>query len=443
MTTTIGWGAGHRIELREEQRFPDSLGLLYSALTAFCGFEVNEGEYKLMGLAPYGSPTYRDVLLDRVVHLGEQGEVRLDQRWFDYQSGRAMVRPRLAELLDGPARQPDQPLTQREADIARSIQEVLEDAVLRIARHAHQLTGERAACLAGGVALNCVANARLREDGPFEELWVQPAAGDDGSAIGAALWTWHQILDEPRRAAAGDRMAGASLGPRYGSDEIATWLRDEGIPFRELDDDEQLCDATADALADGRIVGWLQGRMEFGPRALGHRSILADPRDPAMASRLNQAVKRREGFRPFAPAVPVEAAGDWFLHAGASPYMLFTTQVASYDEAAEAPPDAGFAERLAVARSAIPACTHVDGSARVQTVEAATDPLFHRLLERFGERTGCPVLVNTSFNRRDEPIVRSPADAFRCFSDTDIDLLVMERCIVDKSQLSEEQAPCS
>ncbi|MCU1498067.1 MAG: novN [Acidimicrobiales bacterium] len=441
-TSSIAWGSGHRIEVREELRFPDSLGLLYSAMTAFCGFAVNDGEYKLMGLAPYGEPRYADVLRDRVVSVADDGSIRLDQRWFDYRSGRAMTRPRLGELLDGPARTADQPLGQREADIARSVQEIIEESVLKMARHAHELTGERVACLAGGVALNCVANSRLLDEGPFDELWVQPAAGDDGSAIGAALWAWHQILDHPRPAPLGDGMSGTFLGPGYDQADIASWLADAGVPHDVVPDEGALCELVGAELAGGAIVGWFQGRMEFGPRALGHRSILADPRDPAMSGRLNQAVKRREGFRPFAPAVLSESCREWF-DCGDSPYMLFTAQVTANqlvgdgsDEAREDGMDEPFAARLARRRSTVPACTHVDGSARVQTVDQLGDPLFHALLSSFARRTGCPVLVNTSFNRRDEPIVRTPADALACFVDTDLDLLVLERCVVRKADLA-------
>lgn len=438
-TSTIAWGAGHRIEVRKEMRFPDSLGLLYSAFTAFCGFAVNDGEYKLMGLAPYGEPRYASVLRDRVVHIADDGSIRIDQRWFAYRAGRSMTRSRLAELLDGPAREPEGPLTQREADIARSVQELIEEAVLKMARHAHELTGERSACLSGGVALNCVANTKILEDGPFDEIWVQPAAGDDGSALGCALWTWHQIQDNPRTPQVPDGMAGASLGPAFDHGEIASWLTDAEVDFTEQTDTAALVGEVADALASGAIVGWFQGRMEFGPRALGHRSILADPRDASMVQRLNQAVKRREGFRPFAPSVLAEEASTWFDLPVASPYMLLTPKVAAAQlREPEALPDgATFTERLAATRSTIPACTHVDHSARVQTVDAQTDPLFHALLTAFAERTGCPVLVNTSFNRRDEPIVRTPADALRCFADTDMDLLVLEGCIVRKADLAE------
>lgn len=439
-TSTLGWGAGHRIEIREELRFPDSLGLLYSAFTAFCGFDVNDGEYKLMGLAPFGEPRFGDVLRDQVVRVADDGSISLDQRWFAYRAGATMTHKRLGDLLEGPARRPEDPLTQREADIARSVQDLLEEIIGKIAVHAHELTGASAACLAGGVALNCVANGKLLRDGPFDEIWIQPAAGDSGSAIGAALWTWHQLQDEPRTPSRPDGMSGALLGPGFEQAEVEEWLTDLGAPFTVADDDAALVDEVAGALADGAIAGWFQGRMEFGPRALGNRSILADARDASMVARLNLAVKRREGFRPFAPAVTAEAADTWFDMEGSAPYMLRTVQV--HDDqlvAVGAAASGSFADRLGAVRSTIPACTHVDGSARVQTVTADSNPRFHALLAAFGRRTGCPVLVNTSFNRRDEPIVRTPVDALRCFLDTDMDLLVIERCIVRKADLVDRE----
>ena len=437
-TSSIAWGSGHRIEVRKELRFPDSLGLLYSAFTSFCGFDVNDGEYKLMGLAPYGEPRYEDVIRDRVVRVADDGSISLDQRWFAYRSGAKMTSRKLADLLDGPARHPDAPLTQREADIARSIQAVLEDIIVKMAFHAHELTGATSACLAGGVALNCVANARILADGPFDDVWIQPAAGDDGSAIGAALWAYHQLDDRPRSVRTPDGMSSALLGPAFGHDEVVAWLESIDLPYAVADDDEVLCDQVGSALAEGAIVGWFQGRMEFGPRALGNRSILADPRDPNMANRLNLAVKRREGFRPFAPAVLESEFEKWFEGDRPLPYMLVTVPVHP-DHRVEAEDVRGddFAGRLAKVRSDIPACTHVDGSARVETVSPDANPLFHQLLQSFHRSTDCPVLINTSFNRRDEPIVRSPGDALRCFLDTDIDILALGRCIVRKSELAD------
>ena len=432
-TSSIASGAGHRIEALEELRFPDSIGLLYSTVTAHCGFAVNDGEYKLMGLAPYGTPRFADVLRDQVVEVHADGSIHLDQRWFGYRSGGTMAHRRLDRLL-GPPRQPDGPLTQREADLARSMQDVLEDIVLKAARHAHELTGASAVCLAGGVALNCVANGRLVREGPFADVWIQPAAGDDGSALGAALWGWHEVGDRPRLdPVQPDGMSGAALGPVFDHEEIAAWLRESGVTFLELPE-EELVDEVARELAGGAVVGWFEGRMEFGPRALGHRSILADPRSPEMVQRINAAVKGREGFRPFAPAVLAEEAGAWFDLDRPLPYMLATVPVlgatAEADDGGPAGWRGDFARRIAEVQSPLPACTHVDRSARVQTVSAERSPSFHRLLRAFHRRTGCPVLLNTSFNRKDEPVVCTPADAFRCFVAASLDVLVLERCIV-------------
>ncbi len=441
-TSTVGWGAGNRIEIKREQRFPHSLGLFYSTITSVCGFAVNDDEYKLMGLAPYGSPRFSDVLRDRVIRIDDDGAVTLDQRWFDYRSGRRMAHPRLVELLGSPAPPDDGELTELHADIARSAQEVIEEAILRSARFAQRLTGERAVCLAGGVALNCVANTRLRRDGPFDEVWVQPAAGDDGSAIGAAFWSWHQIDDRPREPRQGDRMASAALGPAYTNDEIAAWLEDSEIEHERFDDVGALVEVVARALAAGSIVGWFRGRMEFGPRALGNRSILADSRDSAVIDRLNRRTKGRESFRPFAPAVLAEAADRWFdLDGATSPYMVFTAPVSGWRprDDAHVAGDAhrGLAAQLRDVRSGIPACTHVDGSARVQTVDAETRPDFHRLIAAFGNQTGVPVVLNTSFNRAGEPIVRTPADALRCFRAANLDLLVLEGCVIRATEPEE------
>lgn len=434
-TTSIAVGEGNRIRMLEELRFPDSVGLLYSTLTAFCGFEVNDGEYKLMGLAPYGEPRYRDVLLDRVVEVADDGSIRLDQRWFDYRAGQRMGSARLPEILDGPPRTPEGPLTQREADIARSIQEVLVLIVMRIAHHAHELTGARTACLAGGVALNCVANEVLLRDGPFDDVWIQPAAGDDGGSIGAALWTWHQILRRERTCAPdADGMSGCALGPQFQRAEIAAWLQGIGVPH---DTPRDPCEAVAEELGGGRTVGWFSGRMEFGPRALGHRSILADPRDASMVHRINAAVKMREGFRPFAPAVLAEHAESWFDVDRPLPYMLVTAPVHPSRRRAPTTDAAGedFASRLSAVNSEIPACTHLDNSARVQTVDRSTNPEFHSVLSAFHRRTGCPVLLNTSFNRRGEPIVNTPADALRCFARTRLDTLSLEGLFVLREAL--------
>ena len=434
-TSSVAHGEGAGLSMRSELRFPDSLGLFYSAMTAFCGFEVNDGEYKLMGLAPYGSPRFADVLRDRAVQIADDGSVRLDQRWFGYRAGRSMFTPALCELLGGAPLAPGDLPGQREADIARSTQVVLEEIVLRIAHHAHRVTGERHACLAGGVALNCVANERLLAEGPFEDIWVQPAAGDAGGAIGAALWWYHQVNGSPRVVRSGDGMAGAFLGPAYPDAEVHDWLTDMGVEHEVLPDGE-LHELVAAELASGAAVGWCRGRAEFGPRALGHRSILADPRDPTMVRRLNLAIKGRESFRPFAPSVLAEHAQEWFSLSHESPYMLFTAPVHPSKRLDDpVPADRPFGERLGGVRSQIPACSHVDQSARVQTVDATANPDYHRLLTAFHERTGCPVLVNTSFNRAGEPIVLTPADALRCFAGTELDLLVIGSAVVRRDAL--------
>lgn len=437
-TSSISSGAGHRIEMLKTQHFPDSLGLLYSAMTTFCGFEANDGEYKLMGLAPYGRPKYVEVLRDRVLHLHDDGSVILDQRWFDYRVGHRMTNPRIGELLDGAALPLGQPPGEREADIAASVQQILEEAVLRTARFAASLTGEQVACLAGGVALNCVANARLLADGPFDDLWVQPAAGDSGSAIGAALWYWHQLKDQSRKTPVRDGMKGAALGPAYSVDEIADWLARKSIPFERYDTPRELSETVAVCLAEGKLVGWFQGRMEFGPRALGHRSILGDARDPSTATRLNSRVKMREGFRPFAPAVLAEHSEDWFDMRGVSPYMVFTAPVTSARRRSPPTEEAkSFEDHLGQIRSEIPACTHVDHSARLQTVDAENDPDFHMLIDCFFELTGVPVLLNTSLNLAGEPIARTPADALRIFEQGGLDLLVLEGCVVERRAVLE------
>ncbi|MFN8017996.1 MAG: carbamoyltransferase N-terminal domain-containing protein [Acidimicrobiales bacterium] len=435
-TATIGRGSGHRIALEEELRFPTSLGLLYSLMTVWCGFRANDGEYKLMGLAPYGTPRYADAMRE-LLDAHDSGAPQLQARrvgWW----GRSPRRMRwLVDALDGPPAVPGSPSGAREADIAASIQVVTEEAVLGLAARASELTGERRLCLAGGVALNCVANARLLREGPFDELWVQPAAGDAGSAIGAALW--HTHLDAPRTPRP-DAMRGAALGPRFGSDEVGRRLDELGVPHRRLDDAER-ADEVARRLADGEVVGWFQGRVEFGPRALGHRSILADPRSPTIKEHLNLQTKGRESFRPFAPAVLDDRAGEWFDVDAPSPFMLLTAPVRADRmlEVADEPTDPY--ERARVPRSAIPACTHIDGSARVQTVGPDAHPAFHALLERFDARTGCPVLLNTSFNVADEPIVCTPDDALSSARRAGLDLLVIEDHLVEGDALQALGAP--
>ena len=438
-TASIGVGRGASLDLLMEQRWPDSLGLLYSAFTYYLGFRVNSGEYKVMGLAPYGEPRYVDAILDHLVALRDDGSFTLDQRYFDYLAGLTMTSPAFHALFGGPPRTPESPLTQRHMDLARSVQLVCEEIVLRMARTAHRTTGCRDLCMAGGVALNGVANGRLLREGPFERLWIQPAAGDAGGALGAAQLAWHRALGMPRTVARGDdgqprdAMRGAYLGPSYTPAEIERALADVNAAYTRVDDAERPARVAA-LLAQGAVVGWFDGRMEFGPRALGARSILGDPRDPAMQSRMNLKTKYRESFRPFAPSVLAERAGEWFALDVPSPYMLLVVPVR---EARRLPGDAseqgaaGLA-RLGIARSVIPAVTHVDHSARVQTVHADTSPAFHALLRAFEALTGCPVLVNTSFNVRGEPIVCTPADAYRCFMRTDIDHLVIGPFLLDK-----------
>ena len=431
-TTSIGVGQGNAIRLLEEIRFPHSLGLLYSAFTYYTGFRVNSGEYKLMGLAPYGSPRYRQVILDRLIELKHDGSFRLNIDYFDYCTGLRMTNQRFADLFGQPARGPETDLTQFHMDIAASIQAVTEEAVLGLARRAAERTGMRNLALAGGVALNCVANGKLLRDGCFDRIWIQPAAGDAGGAVGVALAVCHQHLGQPRLAPLSDGMQGSFLGPEYSQDEIETTLRSVGAVFRPVSE-EQLLRETVDALEAGEAVGWFHGRMEFGPRALGARSILADPRSETMQSLLNLKIKFRESFRPFAPSVPIEHAAEYFDLPAESPYMLFTAGVR---EELRLPEDQNLfgIDRLHQKRSASPAVTHVDYSARIQTVHRETNPRYHKLLEIFHERTGCAVLVNTSFNVRGEPIVCSPLDAWRCFMATGLGLLAIGNCILRKAE---------
>lgn len=434
-TTSLGLGAGNDLKILKEIRFPHSLGLLYSAFTYYCGFKVNSGEYKLMGLAPYGVPRFASLILDHLIDLRDDGSFHLDQRYFDYAGGLTMTAPAFDALFGGPARKPEQELTQREMDLAASIQQVTEEVVLRLARHARALTGERALCLAGGVALNCVANGRLHRAGIFDEIWVQPAAGDAGGALGAALLVSHQLGGASRPALDGrrDGMSGAYLGPDYDEGEVTARLAAAGARFEPMPP-ELVSAATADALAEGKAVGWMQGRMEFGPRALGSRSILGDPRSPTMQKLLNLKVKYRESFRPFAPSVLREDVADWFDFDDDSPYMLMVGDVVgTRRQEMTASEQALFGiDKLNIARSEIPAVTHVDYSARIQTVHRDTNPHYWSLLSAFKQRTGCPVLVNTSFNVRGEPIVATPEDAFRCFMGTEIERLVVGNCMLRK-----------
>jgi carbamoyltransferase len=429
-TATIGVGRGAELELLEEMRFPDSLGLLYSAFTYHAGFKVNSGEYKLMGLAPFGQPRYVDRIYSNLLKLCDDGSFELDQRFFDYRGGLRMTNRRFDRLFDGPPRHPDGPLSQREMDLACSVQQVCEDVVLRIAKHTHERTGLPNLCMAGGVALNAVANGRLLREGPFDHVWVQPAAGDAGGALGAAFVAAHKYFGQPRSQHSGtDSMEAALLGPEFDVDAIRADLRAAGAEYEEVDDSGPE-DHAAAMIEEGKIVGWFQGRMEFGPRALGARSILADAREPGMQSRLNKKIKFREGFRPFAPSILRERASEYFDIEHASPYMTFVVPVS---EARRLPAGSSYVtglERVAEIRSEIPAVTHLDYSARVQTVAREESPMFHRLLSAFANRTGCPLVVNTSFNVRGEPIVCSPADAFACFARTAIDALIVGPFVV-------------
>jgi carbamoyltransferase len=437
-TTSVGLGRGNHLEIIKEIHFPHSLGLLYAAFTYYTGFKVNSGEYKVMGLAPYGSPKYARLILDHLIDLKEDGSFRLDQSYFDYCTGLRMSSARFEELFGGPARRPDEPLVQRHMDLAASIQAVTDEVVLRLTRAIATETGEDNLCLAGGVALNCVTNGKLLRDRRFKRLWLQPAAGDAGGALGAAFCAYHLFKNQPRSVQAGDAMAGSYLGPAFPESEVEDRLHKAGARFSVLTD-RDLIETTAAALVGGKAVGWFQGRMEFGPRALGARSILGDPRSPRMQSILNLKVKYRESFRPFAPSVLREDVANWFELEDDSPYMLLVADVLKNlrrEMTAEEQSLFGI-EKLNVPRSSIPAVTHVDYSARIQTVHRDTNPRYHALLSRFKGLTGCPVLVNTSFNVRGEPIVCTPEDAFKCFMGTDIDTLAAGNCYLSK----EEQDP--
>jgi carbamoyltransferase len=432
-TASIGIGKGNDIELIRELHWPDSLGLLYSAFTYQAGFKVNSGEYKVMGLAPYGEPKYVDAIYTHLMDLREDGSFVLDQKYFNYLSGLTMTSAAFDELFGGSPRVPESPLTQREMDLARSVQVVCEEVVLRMARTAHGLTGASSLCLAGGVALNAVANGRVVREGPFDSVWIQPAAGDAGGALGAALLGWHRHFDEKRQVAFPDGMSGAQLGPSYSDDTIEAALNAVDAVFERLTE-KDLIARTAQLLSEENVIGWFQGRMEFGPRALGARSILADPRSPRMQALINLKVKFREGFRPFAPSVLAERASEYFELEGESPYMLVVAPVLAsrripLDENSE---KQWGIDRLNVPRSDIPAVTHLDYSARIQTVTAERTPLYHALISEFDALTECPLLVNTSFNVRGEPIVCSPGDAYRCFMRTHLDYLAIGSFLLSK-----------
>ena len=431
-TTTLSIGKGADLSIIKEIHFPHSLGLLYSAFTYYLGFKVNSGEYKVMGLAPYGQPLYTDLIYEHLIDVAEDGSFWLDQDYFSYSHGLTMTNQRFADLFAQPVRASEaEPLDQFHMDMAASIQQVTNDIVLKLGRHIAQEYQCKNLCLAGGVALNCVANGLLQRSGLFENVWVQPAAGDAGGALGAALAVWHQHLQQPRQVQPNDAMQGSYLGPSYDQNEINAFLDQTGAVYTEYNDAD-LFDVVATYLSQDMAAGWFQGRMEFGPRALGNRSIIADPRSPKMQSTLNLKVKFRESFRPFAPSVLAEDAAQWFDQSVSSPYMLMTTQVATA-HLHPLNPDLKGLDQLKQSLSDIPAVTHVDGSARVQTVHADTNPPYHALLQAFKAKTGCPILVNTSFNVRGEPIVNTPADAFYCFMATHLDFLVLGNAVLLKT----------
>ncbi len=458
-TASFGVGEGNKITLSHELRFPHSLGLLYSAVTYFCGFRVNSGEYKLMGLAPYGEPRFADLILKHIVDLKDDGSFRMDQSYFGYCDGLTMTSPKFAALFGGPPRKPESEITQREMDLAASVQKVTEEILLRIARHVHAKTGAKHLCLAGGVALNCVANGRILREGPFESLWIQPAAGDAGGSLGAALYTWYQILGNPRVATGHDSQRGSLLGPEFSDAQTRAFLDQAGATYEFIEDESRLCHEVAAILAREEVVGWMQGRMEFGPRALGGRSILGDARSANLQSVMNLKTKYRESFRPFAPAVLRDHVHEYFeAEPGLdSPYMLLVSQVREEHLTEEGraarirnepeasapgaaikelggltPPRSPVLSEINVVRSTVPAITHVDCSARMQTVDSVRNPRFHRLLTEFHTQTGSPLVINTSFNVRGEPIVCTPQDAWKCFTATQMDALVIGRCLIRK-----------
>ncbi len=441
-TTTWGVGSGSRIEIKEAIRFPHSLGLLYSAFTYFTGFKVNSGEYKLMGLAPYGQPIYADLIRQKLIQIRPDGSYRLNMEYFTYPHGLRMTGDRFARLFGGRPRRPEDPITQREMDIAASVQAVTEETMLAIARNVHERTKQKNLCLAGGVALNCVANGRILRESPFEQIWIQPAAGDAGGALGGALFVWHQLLDNLRSVdGRRDAQKGSLLGPRFGSDVIQSFLRESKACFRRPATEDDLLDQVTDLMIAGKIVGWFHGRMEFGPRALGCRSIIGDARNTEMQATMNLRIKFRESFRPFAPCVLRERVSDYFAMRAEedSPYMLLVAPVNEEHrtkltaEQKELLADPDLCKRVNVPRSTVPAITHVDYSARVQTVDEERHGRYFRLIKRFSEKTGCPVVVNTSFNVRGEPIVCRPEEAFNCFLNTNMDVLVLEDFLLVKS----------
>jgi carbamoyltransferase len=433
-TGSIALGRGNRIEMKKELRFPHSLGLLYSAFTYFTGFKVNSGEYKLMGLAPYGEPIYKDLMLEKLLDLKADGSFRMDMSYFGYCNSDVMTSPKMDGLFGGPPRKSETAITQREMDIAASIQAVTEEIVLRIARHAHELTGARNLTMAGGVALNCVANGRVLREGPFDQVWIQPAAGDAGGALGAALFTWHELLDKPRSAKAEDSQFGSLLGPSFSNDQIRAYLDSVDAVYHFHERDDELIDHVAELIASEQVVGHFSDRAEFGPRALGSRSIIGDARSRKMQATMNLKIKFRESFRPFAPAVLREDVEDYFEMRPDenSPYMLLVAPVRDSKRLPVEADGAKGLDKLKQVRSCVPAITHVDYSARVQTIDMQHHPRFYKIITRFKQKTGSPVVINTSFNVRGEPIVNTPEDAFRCFMHTNMDALVLENFVILK-----------
>jgi carbamoyltransferase len=433
-TTSYGIGEDNKINILAEIHFPHSLGLLYSAFTYYTGFKVNSGEYKVMGLAPYGEPKYKDLILSELMDLKEDGSLKLNMKYFNYCAGLTMTNRKFDKLFDGPPRKPESLMTQREMDLARSVQEVTEEVMLRMVRHIHKVTGQRNLCLAGGVALNCVANGRILREGPFENIWIQPSAGDAGGALGAALFAWYQYLDNGRIAnGKKDFQYGSYLGPKFENRYISDFLKRNNIPYIELIN-EEIPEKIADLIADQKVIGWFQGRMEFGPRALGSRSIIGDARSPKMQEVMNLKIKFRESFRPFAPSVIRERVSDYFEINKESPYMLLVAPVRKElrREMSDEEQKLFGIDKLNIARSTIPAVTHVDYSARIQTIDNDNNPLFYRMIAKFDEKYGCPVVINTSFNVRGEPIVCTPDDAFLCFMRTNMDYLIMGNFLVEK-----------
>jgi len=434
-TSSFGVGRDNTVTLTHEQHFPHSLGLLYSAFTYYTGFRVNSGEYKLMGLAPYGEPKYVDRIVEELLDIKPDGSFRMDQSYFNYCQGLTMTGPRFHALFDGPPRPAESKISQKEMDVAASIQVVTDRIVMDSAKHVHEVTGMKHLCLAGGVALNCVSNGKLLRDGPYDSIWIQPAAGDAGGALGVAQLIWYQLLDNPRTAQSEDSQSGSLLGPRYGTDAVLEFLSGTDAVFHHLDSEEEVVERTAQLIAEENVIGWYQGRMEFGPRALGSRSILGDPRSTDMQQVMNLKIKFRESFRPFAPAVLQDHVHECFLfrEKEPSPYMLLVAPVVE-ERCKEVDPNITGLAKLKLERSDLPAITHVDYSARVQTVNAERNGRYYKLIKRFHEKTGCPVVVNTSFNVRGEPIVCSPAHAYRCFMATNMDVLVMEDVMLIKSE---------